>query len=407
MRILHLTTQGEPCGIGDYDSKLRHNLAACGHISEFYRIPLSEFAFATKNDISQFFDKFVAHARSYDAVIIEHEYGFFSGPHSLRFGLETLSKVLHALSSHKVILISHTDPSLIKMTRRRTLRSLFSSKRRALGRVVKAINHTKTKLVVHGSFARRAWINVGVRHELIENLYIPLELPSEPSNNQLPYDGKRPVWLAMFGFIGEYKGYQTALEALNFLPENFCLLIIGGIHPRANNEFAVEKINRFRVTGVWPDDLQITKPVVAISKFEKRITITGYVATEKVAEYMKQCDLVLAPYHEGGPSGSAAVAVGLKSGKPVIATKTRSFEEIHHQSQGLKMVTPGAPAELGLTIEKLMENPSERSELVEQIYKYGKNRGWSDYIAQLGLNEASRGPVNTGSPRPPSRHKPS
>ena len=396
MRILHLTTQGEPCGIGDYDSKLRQNLAASGHISEFYRIPLSDFAFATKKDISEFFGRFVAHAKTYDAVIIEHEYGFFSGPHSLRFGLEILSKVLNALASQKVILISHTDPSLIKMTRRKTLRSLFSSKRRALGKVVKVVNRAKIKLVVHGSVARRAWINVGIRPELIENLYIPLELPSEPVNSQVPYDGKRPVCLAMFGFIGEYKGYQTALEALNFLPENFRLLIIGGIHPRANNDFALEKINRFRITGVWPDDLQITKPVEAINKFEKRITITGYVAAEKVTEYMKQCDIVLAPYHEGGPSGSAAVAVGLKSGKPVIATKTRSFEEIHFQSQGLKMVTPGAPAELALTIEKLMENPKERAELVEQIYEYGKSRTWSDYISYLGLIEASPKPHQYG-----------
>ena len=74
-----------------------------------------------------------------------------------------------------------------------------------------------------------------------------------------------------------------------------------------------------------------------------------------------------------------------KSGKPVIASKTRSFEEIQYQSSALKMISPGAPAELALAIEKLMANQAERAELVDKIRAYGQTRTWADYIARLGL----------------------
>jgi glycosyltransferase involved in cell wall biosynthesis len=388
MRILHLTTQGEPCGIADYDGRLRHHLIDAGHASEFHRIPQSEFDFSTRAEIVAFFDKFVEKARSYDAIVIEHEYGFFSGPFSLKFGLDNLSRVIEKLAGRKIILISHTDPSLVNLDERKTVADYFSTKRLSMRRLAKTINKHGVKLVVHGSVARRAWINVGINRRQIENLYIPLELPANAANDQAPYDGKRIVWLAVFGFIGEYKGYQAALEALHYLPENYRLMIIGGVHPRARNEMALEKIMRFRATGLWPNGSMKSRPSQLSNKgFEDRVVVTGYLGADEVLRCMGETDLILAPYLEGGPSGSAAVGVGLKSGKPVIASKTRSFEEIQFHSGALKMVSSGAPAELALVIEKLMANQDERTELVGKIYAYGQTRTWADYIARLGLDK--------------------
>lgn len=388
MRILHLTTQGEPCGIADYDGRMRHFLTEAGHVSEFHRIPQWEFDFSTRTEIVSFFDKFIERARDFDAIVIEHEYGFFSGPFSLKFGIDNLADVLEKLAGRKVVLVSHTDPSLVKLDEWKSVSDYFSAKRWSLRKLTKAINKAGVKLVVHGSIARRAWINAGVDRRQIENLYIPLELPENGANVQLPYDGKRDVWLAMFGFIGEYKGYQTAVEALHYLPGNYRLMIIGGVHPRARNEMALEKIMRFKSTGLWPNGSMKSRPAQQSNKgFEDRVVVTGYLSADDVMRRMRETDIVLAPYLEGGPSGSAAVGVGLKSGKPVIASKTRSFEEIQYQSGALKMVSPGAPAELALAIEKLMANQAERSDLVGKILAYGQTRTWTDYIGRLGLDK--------------------
>src|SRR5216683_2546331 len=38
--------------------------------------------------------------------------------------------------------------------------------------------------------------------------------------------------IGVFGFLNEYKGIGTAIQALHYLPDNHHLLIFGGIHPR-------------------------------------------------------------------------------------------------------------------------------------------------------------------------------
>src|SRR5712691_1219459 len=47
--------------------------------------------------------------------------------------------------------------------------------------------------------------------------------------DDLPADA---VLVGVFGFLNEYKGIGTAIQALHYLPDNHHLLIFGGIHPR-------------------------------------------------------------------------------------------------------------------------------------------------------------------------------
>ena len=46
----------------------------------------------------------------------------------------------------------------------------------------------------------------------------------------LPPDAKL---IGSFGFLSPYKGFETALRALHYLPEDHHLLIFGGVHPQA------------------------------------------------------------------------------------------------------------------------------------------------------------------------------
>jgi glycosyltransferase involved in cell wall biosynthesis len=50
-----------------------------------------------------------------------------------------------------------------------------------------------------------------------------------PMLDELPDDA---VLIGVFGFLNEYKGFTTAIQALQHLPKNHHLLIFGGIHPQ-------------------------------------------------------------------------------------------------------------------------------------------------------------------------------
>jgi len=44
----------------------------------------------------------------------------------------------------------------------------------------------------------------------------------------VPADSKL---IGVFGFFGRYKGFDTVIRALHHLPEEYHLLIFGGVHP--------------------------------------------------------------------------------------------------------------------------------------------------------------------------------
>ena len=50
-----------------------------------------------------------------------------------------------------------------------------------------------------------------------------------PMLDELPADA---VLIGVFGFLNEYKGIATAIQALQYLPDNYHLLIFGGVHPQ-------------------------------------------------------------------------------------------------------------------------------------------------------------------------------
>ena len=42
---------------------------------------------------------------------------------------------------------------------------------------------------------------------------------------------KESKLIGVFGFLGRYKGFDTAVRALHHLPKDYHLVIFGGVHP--------------------------------------------------------------------------------------------------------------------------------------------------------------------------------
>src|SRR4051794_18443110 len=74
--------------------------------------------------------------------------------------------------------------------------------------------------------------------------------------------GENTVLLGCFGFTGSYKGIDTALRALQLLPENYHLAIFGGVHPEAIQRgvaldpYIAELLKIIGPGRSWLDDVQ-------------------------------------------------------------------------------------------------------------------------------------------------------
>jgi glycosyltransferase involved in cell wall biosynthesis len=158
--------------------------------------------------------------------------------------------------------------------------------------------------------------------------------------------------IGVFGFLNEYKGIGTAIQALHYLPNNHHLLIFGGVHPseitprqprhpyiaslfddayigttlharlsaiRAQNETVPLIVGADRglreLLGAHPRDLSA------------RIHFMGALPEEDFLSGMAICDAVVFPYLEVGQSSSGPISQALELGCRIIASRTHTFME--------------------------------------------------------------------------------
>jgi glycosyltransferase involved in cell wall biosynthesis len=163
--------------------------------------------------------------------------------------------------------------------------------------------------------------------------------------------------IGVFGFLGRYKGFDTAVKALHHLPRDFHLLIFGGVHP---NEITLHQpvdpvvSSLFEVGYV---DISIaeqiranaagTAPAVSVAfdssmrdllighpkDLSDRIHFMGAQTDADFLTGMAICDAVVFPYLEVGQSSSGPISQALELGCRVIASRTHTFFQLaryHH-----------------------------------------------------------------------------
>ncbi len=151
--------------------------------------------------------------------------------------------------------------------------------------------------------------------------------------------------IGVFGFLNDYKGLGTAIRALRHLPDEYHLLIFGGIHP---NEIATGAPIHPYLATLYDDAYVDATPYAEISGRETKLTVT---ADRGVAELlgphsrdvsarihfmgapdddaflsgMAGCDVVVLPYIEVGQSSSGPISQAVELGCRVIASRTHAF----------------------------------------------------------------------------------
>ena len=169
---------------------------------------------------------------------------------------------------------------------------------------------------------------------------------SFPMLDALPEDA---VLIGVFGFLIQYKGFGTAIQALHYLPENYHLLIFGGIHP---NEIAEHRQIHPYISSLFSDayidttlydrisaPAQESAPALVLTAerglgellgthprdLSARIHFMGALGDAEFLSGMAICESVVFPYLEVGQSSSGPISQALELGCRIIASRTRTF----------------------------------------------------------------------------------
>jgi glycosyltransferase involved in cell wall biosynthesis len=239
--------------------------------------------------------------------------------------------------------------------------------------MVSAINR-RACVFTHGDAAREQLVGCGIRRDRIEGIVFPLTAERDIAKPR-PLSAQDTVQLAIFGFVSEYKGYETVLNAMRLLPDNVTLVIAGGKHPCNPGDQTLDSIFGFLHTGAWPPP---TMPILPGSftaadrdRLRKRVQVTGYLSHAEMVNVLNGTDIALAIYSEG-PPGSAALGQMLSLGRPVIASTLTAFGEVQRRGNCLKLISAQAPFELTELILALIRDHAERLRLHENALAFAR-----------------------------------
>jgi glycosyltransferase involved in cell wall biosynthesis len=163
-----------------------------------------------------------------------------------------------------------------------------------------------------------------------------------PVLTTLPAEAKL---IGSFGFLSPYKGFETAIRALHYLPEDHHLLIFGGVHPQAiKRDQALDPyiqtlldeahIGQTILDTMSEKNTPLSLHLDAASKdlltrhpedLQRRIHFLGVHNDEAFMRAMALCDVVVLPYMEVGQTSSGPIAMALEMGCRVLASRTLAF----------------------------------------------------------------------------------
>lgn len=390
MNILSLSTADTPCGVGDANRSLRAAMLEAGNRYDIFAIDDD-----MRDARSECFDEFVRRLKSYDAVVIQHEHSFY-GPGIKQSGRNfmRLLERIRVLAKPCAVIFHTNFPAPTKASR--TFARYFSTGEVVRRGMLRAINSNPLiRVIVHGEASWKSFRDYGIDADKLLKVHLPFPRVECVPPRQLRDD---EITLGIFGFIAHYKGYRTALEAMLHLPPRFKLVIMGGKHPFSPNDLTLNNIQRMLRTGVW--DGKRAQRVTASDEppdLSSRVKILGFV--EDLNRAFSEVDIVLAPYLDKFPAGSASLADSLARGKPIIASATPPFVEVQNDGNCLKLVAMNAPFELAHAIEELAADDVERARLSAAAIEFSRQNTWDHFARLLSRMLMERADVSAGATR--------
>lgn len=426
MRVLHLSTWKERCGIADFTASFVGELTKLGVESEVFPLDISALCCRTSAEFLHEMDRFAREAADFDLAHVQHEFSLFTGSggvfetvshfahllDALKAGRSNVAVTFHSAAAlHALLPAPQADRRLLasgglgafaqwlvrKVRLRRIARKLEASWRKRIvphfdGRPgsFRALVHTpRARLdLVRSGFAPQSVSVVPLGYQMRAPEFFELSRDAARARLGIPPD---VTLLTIFGFIAEYKGHLLAVEALKKLPARFRLAIIGAPHPANAFDRTLNEVLK-----AWDGE------------DPQRLTVTGYVPHETIDLYHAAGDLCLAPFLPGNPTGSASLTWALTSGRPTVASSIPAFADIQRAGNCLALFTPDCAHELAWQIQKLAGDKPLQEQLVRNSLAFAAANSWERVTARLlevyrELSQAPPGAEATSRPLSLSR----
>lgn len=367
MRLLTLSTNGEPCGIADYNSTLGAAFVGLGHSTEIVRLPRLDPA-----GLAAACEVFRGRLSEFDLGLVQHEWGFFGS--NFRQSAQCFTELLKSLrKATPVAIFMHSCFPALSRSRTIPFFSKNAKVRAAKQAMVSALNR-RARVFTHGDTAREQLVGYGIQRHRVEAILHPLTVERDVAKPR-PLGEQDKVQLAIFGFVSAYKGYETVLNAMRLLPDNVTLVIAGGKHPCSPWDETLDSIFGFLHIGAWPRPTMPALPgrftTADRDRLRNRVRITGYLSQTEMIKILNGTDIALAIYSEG-PVGSGALSQILSLGRPVIASTLTAFREVQQRGNCLKLIPAQAPFELTELILTLIRDHAERLRLHENALAFAR-----------------------------------
>ena len=331
IKVLHFSTHNENCGIGKYQEMFIDQMADSKVVyNEFFELSPNQIKTMPKEEYQKAFNLLKEKLIDFDILHIQHEYSFFLQDEleqALAIAKELRKKsivTVHTSANvgHKKALLKGVSPrSWVAFTR------AYKLEKTMFKRFIAPLKDADL-LIVHNNVTAKSLISRGINEAKIKKITIPvpkINFDYESITIKEALGVKNgDVIIATVGFLHRYKGVEHAIKSLKYLPENYKLAIIGGLHPGTDDISIYDNLA----------DLIIEQGL------RSRVFITGYVLDDKkMNALIRECDICVFPYDREYYSNvsSAALNNAFANHLPVIAYPTESFREVNSKFEAMRL----------------------------------------------------------------------
>jgi glycosyltransferase involved in cell wall biosynthesis len=284
-------------------------------------------------------------ARSIEVVVVQYNFGFFT--------LHALASLILRLKQAGVAVhcFFHATADLVRDGITITLADIAPTLAQA------------DRLYVHSL----PDLNRFKRFGLVGNVvFFPQGVPLTPSYTnqaiaQVKYAHEARKIVASYGFLLPHKGLQQLIQAFAQLAATdlqLHLLMVNALYPAPESQA----------------EHQACAALIKSLKLVDRVTlITDFLPDAQCAATLQAADLIVYPYQQTQESSSAAVRMGLATGKPVAVTPLTIFDDVADAVHRLPDTSPQAIAR---GVRALLDSPQMLQAQSVKTAEWVASRQW-------------------------------
>ena len=435
-RLAIVSTYDELCGIAGYTRALIRQLERYFEIEVF---DLDQFFMRSRDRkvrriADQMIKDFCARAREFDFINIQLEYGtlgYSAFDISRRFewlakAAPALSVTFHTITRQGPIDVLHVMERLSKLKFREARDYLRAARETNQVRCLAALRrHQKVKPVNVIVPTRRDYRIMRHVNGLDAVHDHPLTFLSEDDVARIRQETRRSDFVSLadlpdearligvFGFLSEYKGFETVVRAMHALPDSYHLVFFGGLHPNEIRErvplhpYLKTLLGAAHVDSTVFDRFGNTPMSIAVDSamsdlllkhpknIAARLHFMGAQTDENFARGMAICDQVVLPYLEVGQASSGPMSIALEMGVRIIAARNHAFIQFaRYHPDSIEFF------EIGNHVELAERMRSRRAFPARSPRAYNVNTNAALYVKANTPKDFSRSVENEEMPRP-------